>query len=136
MGVSSNALRCRHQAYISDEEEGSTDAEDADKVEAADTDDDADDEDAAPDDNNYATMPPKVKPQPRLGCAFLFWFPFFQDPHFGEFPIPQEPHFVFLGNNHPHSLNPPGTVPGSWGIPFLGEFIFCTFPPSAPTLGP
>ena len=99
MGVSSNALRCRHQAYISDEEEGSADAEDADEVEAADTDDDANDEDAAPDDNNYATMPPKVKPQPRLGCAFLFLVPLFSGPS-------------FLGN----SPFPKNSVTFSWGI--------------------
>ena len=26
-----------------------------------------------------------------LGCAFLFLVPLFSKPHFGEFPIPQEP---------------------------------------------
>ena len=97
MGVSSNALRCRHQAYISDEEEGSADAEDADEVEAADTDDDANDEDAAPDDNNYATMPPKVKPQPRLGCAFLFLVPLFSGPPFWGIPHSPGTLFRFLG---------------------------------------
>ena len=68
MGVSasnSNTLCCHHQACISDEEEGNTDAEDADEIEAADTNDYADDDDAAPDHDNYSIMPPKVKPPPR-----------------------------------------------------------------------
>ena len=134
MGVSSNALRCRHQACISDEEEGSTDAEDADEVEAADTDDDANDEDAAPDDNNYATMPPKVKPPPRLGCAFIFLVPLFSEPPFWGFPHFRGTPFRFLGEPSSPFLKSPRD--GSWGIPFLGEFLFCTFPPSAPTLGP
>jgi len=50
-----------------------------------------------------------------LGCAFLFLVPLFSEPHFGGFPIPQEPRSFLGGNYRPHSLNPPGTV---WGIPF------------------
>ena len=88
MGVSSNALRCHHQAWISDEEESSRDAEDADEVEVADTDDDADDDDAAPDDNNYATKLPKVKPQPS---------PLFSGPPFWGIPHSPGTPFCFFG---------------------------------------
>ena len=65
MRASSNATRlvC-HNACISDNEEGGTDAEDAD--DAADADADANAvtnttaADAAPDDDNYVNMPPKL----------------------------------------------------------------------------
>jgi hypothetical protein len=55
--ASSNTSRRRRHACISDEEEGDTDAEDANKVDAADTDDDATANDAAPDDENYSSRP-------------------------------------------------------------------------------
>ena len=61
----SNTLCCHHQACISDEKEGNTDAEDADEIEAADTNANADDDDAAPKQDDYSILPPKVKPPPR-----------------------------------------------------------------------
>jgi hypothetical protein len=67
--ASSNASRRRRYACISDEEEGNTDAKDAHKVNATDTDNDTAANDAAPDNDNYATMPPKVKPLPRMPGA-------------------------------------------------------------------
>jgi hypothetical protein len=62
--ASSNATHLCHNACILDEEEGGTNAKDTDEIDAVDT-DDATADAAAPDDNNYATMPPKLKPSPR-----------------------------------------------------------------------
>jgi hypothetical protein len=63
--MSSNTTRRRHHACISDKEEGSTDAKDANEINTADTDNDTAANNAAPNDDNYAIMPPKVKPPSR-----------------------------------------------------------------------
>ncbi len=66
MRESSNATRRRRcNACISDKEEGDTDAEDANEIDTIDTDGNAAADNAALNNNNYATMPPKVKPLPR-----------------------------------------------------------------------
>ncbi len=49
---------------VSDEKEGGKDAEDADEIDAVDT-YEAFADNAAPDDDNCATMPPKLKAPPR-----------------------------------------------------------------------
>jgi hypothetical protein len=66
---SSNTTRLRRRnACISDKEEGSAYAKDANELDDIDNDDAAADA-AVPDDDNYTTMPPKLKPPPRKPSA-------------------------------------------------------------------
>ena len=68
-----------------------------------------------------------------LGCAFPFLVPLFSGPTFPRNSLFPGILFRFLGESL--SSFPYSTRDSSWGIPFLGEFLFCTFLPKCPNSG-